>query len=385
MSGHSLITAIVPKRNSHAVTSAILNHPGRTVTVNIARGTLIKERWYQSFVPVMNPEQEVLEMLVPASEVDPVMREIVSVGRLHLAGSGAVFSIPCSETLFLPGFHQWKVADANESKSNSPIAFKHQLTGVFCVCEPQVSGSIARAAVQAGAPGPTINYCTGRGLRDKLLILRITKSAEKEFHRLVVDDCDANPVFNAMANAGHLDEPGRGFLYEVPIEKGVINLPSVVGEARHAASMQQIISAIDDLKGSSTWRAQEGIDELQSATGGFGLGFGSRLKKRRYLEDNLMLVCDTDGENVEKFTDAALSAGVPGVILGEGRLLESDVPETESGVRLTRERGFIQTVLPADKVSFVRDTMSQAAEAHQITDAAFYTYPVPKALTYLGE
>jgi nitrogen regulatory protein PII len=242
--GYSLVTAILPRHNSTRVIDAVLAQGNRNILALNARGTLIKERWYQSFLPVMNPEQEVVQILTPESEVDHVMRQIVSSGRLQLAGAGAIYSIKCDNIAVSEGYPLWEEQDhETQLEEKTHLSFKKDLTGIFCIAEGQMTETIARAAVQTGGPGPTISYCLGRGIRDRLLLLRIAKSAEKEFIQTVVENCDADPVFNAMANAGRIDEPGRGFIYRVPIEKGLNNIASVFGMARHSASFQQIVAS----------------------------------------------------------------------------------------------------------------------------------------------
>jgi len=60
-----------------------------------------------------------------------------------------------------------------------------------------------------------------------------------------VENADAENIFNAMANAGKLDQPGRGYMYQMPANKSLFNLPSHFDSNRHQANMKQIISAID--------------------------------------------------------------------------------------------------------------------------------------------
>lgn len=384
--GYSLVTAILPRHTSTRVIDAVLAQSNRNVLALNARGTLIKERWYQSFVPVMNPEQEVVQLLAPESEVDHVMRQIVSAGSLQLAGAGAIYSIKCDNVVVSDGYPLREEKDHDARiEEESPFIFKKDLAGIFCIAEGQMAETIARAAVQTGGPGPTISYCLGRGIRDRLLLLRIAKSAEKEFIQTVVESCDADPVFNAMANAGRIDEPGRGFIYRVPIEKGLNNMASVFGMARHSASIQQIVSAIDDLKGDREWRDQSVLD-MGDSGGGFGLGFGAgKLKQRKYLENFTMLTCVAKRTATETLTDAALSAGAPGASISYGRYIESEAAHTSAGVRLNRERGIIQSVLPPNKIGAIREAIQRAATDNNLDEICFYTHPVAKGLTYLGE
>lgn len=55
-----------------------------------------------------------------------------------------------------------------------------------------------------------------------------------------------------MANTGDFDLPGRGFMCQMPVNKGLFNLPSHFDAHKHNANMQQVIGAIDHLMGTMT-------------------------------------------------------------------------------------------------------------------------------------
>ena len=115
--------------------------------------------------------------------------------------------------------------------------------------------TLPRQRLQSGAPGPTVTFGEGGGVRDKIPMLRITKGPEKEFVWCVVDKSEADDVFSNMARAGRITEPGRGFMYSIPVHSGLINVSSTVSSSTHGANMEQVISALDDLKGGKDWRA----------------------------------------------------------------------------------------------------------------------------------
>ena len=87
--------------------------------------------------------------------------------------------------------------------------------------------------MQSGAPGPTVTFGEGGGVRDKIPLLRITKGPEKEFVWCVVEKSDADDIFSSMARAGKITEPGRGFMYSIPVHNGLINVSSTVSSSAH--------------------------------------------------------------------------------------------------------------------------------------------------------
>ena len=67
-----------------------------------------------------------------------------------------------------------------------------------------------------------------------------------------MEKSDADDIFSNMARAGKITEPGRGFMYSIPVHNGLINVSSTVSSL-HGANMEQIISALD-IKGNKEWR-----------------------------------------------------------------------------------------------------------------------------------
>jgi hypothetical protein len=96
-----------------------------------------------------------------------------------------------------------------------------------------------------------------------------------------------------------LDVSGNGFLYRCFVHAPVVNLRIRHGKRFHAATMEQVIAALDEVQGSSDWRR-----------------FGSRKHKHKAGEKN-----STDGrglyfiggeEEVSMFRKAARENGARG-------------------------------------------------------------------------
>jgi hypothetical protein len=89
----------------------------------------------------------------------------------------------------------------------------------------------------------------------------MTKGPEKEFVWCVVEKAEADSVFAEMARAGRITEPGRGFMYTIPVDAGIVHVSSVVSTSSHLASMEQVIAAVDEIKGGKEWRSSTGADD----------------------------------------------------------------------------------------------------------------------------
>ena len=208
----SLVTAILPQDIANRVIDAVFQQGERKALIINARGTLMRERWYQALIPMVSPEREFIQFLVPDLEVDRFMRGIVTTANLHLPGAGAVFAVPCDEVVHTADYELWARSDWESDTFDASKVLKENLTAIFCIVQKGGTEAVSRAAMQAGAHGPIVFYCEGSGLRDRLGWLRITKNNEKEVLVAIVDNADAIAVTEAMVDAGDIDLPGRGSL-----------------------------------------------------------------------------------------------------------------------------------------------------------------------------
>lgn len=130
--------------------------------------------------------------------------------------------------------------------------------------------TLFKVALRLGVGVPVVGAGIGTGIRDRLGLLRITISPEKELVFLMVPRHDASGLQRLLIEEGHLDRPGGGFIYQTPIRVGMVDPLIRIGRQEHAASIEQIIAAIDDLKKSTSWRKRFfGVESTDSGTIGF--------------------------------------------------------------------------------------------------------------------
>jgi nitrogen regulatory protein PII len=333
---------------------------------------------------MVSPEREYIQFLVPDGEVDQLMEAIVVSGNLHLPGAGAVFAVPCDDVVHSEDFLLWSSTSWESDTFNASTVLKENLTAIFCIVQKDQTESVSRAAMQAGAHGPIVFYCEGRGLRDRLGWLKITRQREKEVVVVIVDNADAIAVTEAMIDAGDIDLPGRGFLFRMPVQKGVVNIGSTFGRHRHAANMQQIIAAIDEIKGGSTWRDQR-VNELVGTGQSAGLNLFGKVRERVYLKNQCSLNCIVGRKDFEPLVDAALQAGAPGANVSFAKFFEVDNRATARGVRYHRERGIIRFILPEDRLQTVLEKVQERCAENSITEVCMYSTPVTRAITYIAD
>lgn len=375
----SSVTAILPQSTAGRVLEDVLNRGGHGATVFTARGTLLRDHWLQRLIPVMSPVMRYIQVLVPDDEVDGLIEEIYTVGGLHRPGAGAVFSIPCEEVVYSNDYPVWSPSES--SVSNASLNIKENLTAIYCITRRAEIEAISRAAMQAGSHGPVIQLCEGRGLRAGLGWLRITSKPDKELFAVVVDNADADDVFDAIVRAGRVGAPGRGIIYRLPVQKGVVNLTSVYGHAHQAATLEQIISAIDELKGDAHWRDQSVLDLGRT---GKVAGVGLAAEGPGELKDYVSLICVVRRENLDAMMDAAMQAHAPGINVVYGKFSETEKSKTVS-VSLTRERAVLRTILPRSQMAAVRKEILDTADTHKLPEICLYSQSVSRVVAYVPE
>ncbi|HAE12228.1 MAG: hypothetical protein CMI21_02965 [Opitutae bacterium] len=358
----SLLTLILPKESVVQVSEAVSSAGAEGVFQITARGSVLTgEGLLKRMFPPPAPEQILLQVLVPDSKVDAVMEAAIGAGHLDRVGSGAVFTINCNDAWFsqsFPGSH------SNDEGDSSPVG-SGELEAICCICEKGIADDIAQAALQGGAPGPTITFGEGGGVRDKIPLLRITKGPEKEFVWCVVEKADADDIFGGMARAGKITEPGRGFMYSIPVRSGLVNVSSTVSSSAYGANMEQIISALDDLKGGKDWRTAADTGK-------------SRALKTTPLQNLVGLYCIVPRDNYEDVYDSVLEAGAPGVSTNFGVMVDSGSDDQNE------EWALVYTSVGPDSVDSLREKLTSRLTELNISRFAFYSLPIPRALTYLG-
>ncbi|MDX9800786.1 MAG: hypothetical protein RBT69_05555 [Spirochaetia bacterium] len=127
-----------------------------------------------------------------------------------------------------------------------------QITAILSL--PKAADQLAATALDYGIGVPVVSLGEGSGLRDSLGLLRITIPAQKEIVHLLVSRYDSENMLKILIEHSYLNRPGGGFIYSTPVYSANMDTRMVIGKQTHSASMEQMIEAIDELKGDAGWR-----------------------------------------------------------------------------------------------------------------------------------
>ena len=95
--------------------------------------------------------------------------------------------------------------------------YQEGLQLITCVLQRGKADKVVKAALDVGAAGATVFFARGMGLRERLGLLGLAIVPEKEVIMIVTKQAEAEQIFDAVVEAAHLDTPGMGIAYIIPI------------------------------------------------------------------------------------------------------------------------------------------------------------------------
>lgn len=339
----SRITCIVNKLFSDKVIDCVFNlgissvftETGRNIREFIEDRTILPG----TISKLESTQVDVFRFTVQRKQVKDVMNYLVMTIGFDIPGRGSIFSQDLIEfTKKEPPFVT--IPDIYTDSSHS-IPYLHRMSYVVCVLSVPGSGDkLAKIALDLGVCVPLITHGTSSDLRDQLGLIRITISPEKEVVHLIMPEQDTESIIKLLLEEGRLDKPGRGYIYQTPISYGLVDTRLRLGRQEYAASMEQIIAAIDQLKGNTIWRKRldtSGVDTVD--------------QKLWLPNDNceVSVISDEDTETVLK--NAGMKAGATSTRVSKVKILLSGKNQKVSSLVLSTFN------VTADKTNEVVDAL----------------------------
>jgi hypothetical protein len=243
----------------------------------------------------------IYRIYVPSEYEIGLVNRIVDATDLKMGGRGCIIVQHIDNYRSNRLLYDTEKLDKICGRSGRALQKEHAL--ISCIVPRGQGDSLAEALLELGICVPVVFFGTGVGLRDRLGLMRITVPVEKEILWFIVPASDAILVEKIIIPHAGLDIPGRGFLYTMYIHAPVVNLRVRHGKRAHAATMEQIIAALDEVRGSSDWRR-----------------FGSRkhdLAGRNRSSSTRALFFIGEEGDVETFRKVAMDNGARGATLNE--------------------------------------------------------------------
>jgi len=330
---------------------------GRTSILGKANGlSSFFNRYSLSTYPV-----EIISLFVNEKHEDSLLSFVTKKYDLKTPGKGSIYSQKIKIHHAHPDYITEQDINLNIEKGEN---FFHQLMGIVCIVQRGEGDKITKVSLNYGASVPATTYGEGSGARDKLGLLRITIPSEKELINLTISKHDAEAVMELYISQGKLDEPGRGLAYVYPIKQGLVNTKISRNSSSQAASVEQMISAIDSIKGGMEWRKSR-LEHDSS-------------KRREFLSEltEMNLICE-EGRGTA-LTEAAMSSGAPGATICKMRSVK--LGEDLQRIRFIRE--ICKMIVPTAKVNDITNALKETGCFIGEDKSMLYIQAVEKAFTY---
>ncbi|MCW7493364.1 hypothetical protein ND861_12020 [Leptospira sp. 2 VSF19] len=300
----------------------------------------------------------IFQVLTDKKSEDFLFNHIIEAADLTVPGHGSIYTEEIS--IFCPIAENLIYKNPIKTK---PLGFTG-LTGIFCIIQRGAADTMSHYILENGVAVPTITYGVGRGLRDRLGLLRITIPKEKEIVKLIVHSSDAEHALDFIIEAGKLDLPGKGFIFEYPIKRGLINTKISLDGPKQAASMEQVISALDHLYGNIDWRRQF-------------TNFRKGARKRSYFEGVNIHLNAKEG-SVEKVLMKLSKLGISGATISQDRLIKLD----EENSLYNPARDSANLLIPKRMLNEVISELEVLDFFTKETEGIAYTMEIPRAFSY---
>ncbi len=312
-----------------------------TALVENGRGVRERIRTYGWGIPWQSTEidespMEIFRITVPSEAAHRVSDELVNAGDLRAPGHGMLYVQEITE------YSRAAPLELDAGPTGLPSGMLSDMALITVILSNSGSGNpFARIALSLGAGVPVISRGVGTGIRDRLGLLRIAIPPEKEIIRLMVPALDAESIRCLLIEEGRLNRPGGGFMYQTWIREGLVDSLLRIGRQKHAASIEQMIAALDDLKRGTAWRKRfVGIDERPENVAG----------KSRAGYREIVFSCP-EGQ-ADKWVQAAMESGASGATTAQVRCIGFD---TAGSAGAARETGVL--CVPGASSALVLDSL----------------------------
>ncbi|MFO7600135.1 MAG: hypothetical protein R6X27_10055 [Candidatus Desulfacyla sp.] len=362
------ITAFLPRSFSKDVLTALNDVGVHDICMAAARSLVIKAKKGLSLLlpgrDLIADPMDLIFFLGGEAMETSLFNLVVEKGHLAIPGMGSVIS---EEIEVLSGDLLYNEGSVQSFDANTIPVHPYAVTGICCIVQRGRGEDIARIALDTGTCVPSISFGIGTGVRDKMGLLRIAIPAEKEIIHVFSSVYEAGGILTMMADAGDLEQPGKGFIYSYPVKKAVVNTKVIRGGQQYVASIEQVVTAIDHMKGGAEWRRRvRGIERP---------GGRKRSALSRLIEINLLC----DGGTGPDLVKAAMTVGAGGSTTQSFRHVRpSDSPLNA----MSPMRELCSIIVAEEAIETIADALQKAGAFTDRCHGQIHFRRVPSAVTY---
>lgn len=215
--GFKLIFTIVKKGLGHKVVRAAKKTGAEDATTLVGFGTAPPGTF--TFWGVnLEPEKEVILIMIPESGVEQVFKSIRRIAKLHIPGTGISFIIDVAEVAGCAHLRNTVNKLSPKEPAGAPMNPKLSYDLIVTIVNKGFSGQVLEASREVGAEGGTIMSGRGSGIHETASLFSINIEPEKEIILTLVDRNITDKVLDKIMDKTELAEPGKGIAFVLQVE-----------------------------------------------------------------------------------------------------------------------------------------------------------------------
>jgi hypothetical protein len=372
----SRITCTVPHRLSPSVRKAIEGCHVFAALVQSSRSVQIRERkvpFLSGGIPSLEQTlSDTFQIYATPDQEPSLMQRIITAAGLEMADRGTIYSQTVDMIMDEDDDERSVEAvcsvETSQETLSGRVPIVDDLASIRCIVQRGQGSSIARIALEMGTSVPSVMFGIGTGGRDRLGLLRIAIPAEKELVTVASPRRDAEILAQRIVEQGGLDRPGTGFVYLHPLQRGLVNIRLWTGSQRHAASINQLVAAVDALWGDTAWRRRFPGEEPPQPMESAGLVRD---------QQEITIVCPEP--QTRTLLQAAMAQGAGGATTTHVAQFGSGLPDP---VQISGALEVTTVVVPSSRIEDVLQALVYAHRPDETTAPSIFVGPAPWAYAY---
>lgn len=181
-------------------------------TIFLGRGT-VKSHVLE--ILGLNESKKEIVLMICESELENHLHELFT-EKFHLNkhNHGIAFSMSVKKVL---GLSIAKSSTASSSDSGGPKNMEHEV--IFIIVERGLGEEVVDAANSAGSTGATIIDARGSGVHENAKFFSMRIEPEKEIVMILTEKAKSDCIVEAIRKKMKIDEPGKGILFVMDVNK----------------------------------------------------------------------------------------------------------------------------------------------------------------------
>lgn len=180
-------------------------------TIFLGKGTVKKP--ILELLGLDEVKKEIVYMVSDAKLEDQIHEGLTEKFHLEKPNKGIIFSSPINRIIGLRGCDGINIDSRMGGRENMEYEV------LYTIVDRGLGQEVVDAATSAGSRGATIINARGSGIHESEIFFSMNIEPEKEMVMIIIEKEKSDKVINAIKEAMHIDEPGKGVMFAMDVSK----------------------------------------------------------------------------------------------------------------------------------------------------------------------